>query len=64
MSEFREDADGFWHLGYSGGTADDWLSDVGKLKTVLVRVSYEDGTDGRGVRAWAGSSPGDWAATG
>ena len=47
VQEFREDAEGFWHLRYSGGTADDWLSDESKLNTILVRVSYEDGMDGR-----------------
>ena len=47
VQEFREDADGFWHLRYSGGTDDDWLSDESKLNTILVRVSYEDGMDGR-----------------
>ena len=47
VSEFREDAEGFWHLRYSGGTDDDWLSGEAALDTILVRVTYEGGTDGR-----------------
>ena len=47
VSEFHEDADGFWHLRYSGGTADDWLSDEAGLDTILIKVTYEGGTDGR-----------------
>ena len=47
VSEFREDAEGFWHLRYGGGTADDWLSDEAGLDAILARVAYEDGADGR-----------------
>ena len=45
--EFTEDADGNWYLRYQGGTDNDWLSDNGALRTILVKVSYEDGRDNR-----------------
>ena len=50
VQEFREvveDGTTFWYLRYQSGTADAWLSDDDKLNAVLVKVSYEGGTDGR-----------------
>ena len=45
VDSITEDADGRWHLAYSGGVADDWR-DAADLDITL-RVDYEDGRDTR-----------------
>ena len=47
VKEIYEDDDGYWYLRYSGGTANDWLSDDEELKTILVTVTYEGEVDTR-----------------
>ena len=47
VAQVYEDNDGFWYLYYSGGDADQWLSDQGALDAITVTVLYEDGRDER-----------------
>ena len=47
VSKVYEDADGYWYLYYSSGTADEWLSDQDALDDITVTVTYEDGRDTR-----------------
>ena len=42
-----ENADAEWVLEYSGGTANDWLSDEGAQNAITVTVTYTDGVDTR-----------------
>ena len=45
VAEIYEDSGGYWYLTYSGGTADDWLSDDDALAEIVMEVTYEDGRD-------------------
>ena len=42
-----EDAAGYWYLTYSGGTANNWLSDQEQLDEITLEVHYADGVDFR-----------------
>ena len=47
VEEIYEDADGNWHLQYSGGTESEWLSDQESLDSITLVVKYEDRVDTR-----------------
>ena len=47
VAEIYEDGSGYWYFTYSGGLADDWLSDEAALSEITVEVTYEDGRDMR-----------------
>ena len=47
VSRIYEDGDGDWYMYYSGGTANEWLSDQEGRDAVTVKVTYEDGRDTR-----------------
>ena len=47
VSRIFEDEHGYWWLDYSGGAAADWSSDQQDLDSILVKVTYADGRDGR-----------------
>ena len=44
-----ENADAEWVLEYTGGTANDWLSDEDALNAITVSVTYSDGVDTRSL---------------
>ena len=41
VAEIYEDEDGYWYFTYSGGLADDWLSDQEQLDEIVVEVKYQ-----------------------
>ena len=47
VAEIYEDGNGAWYFTYSGGAANDWLSDADALNEILVSVDYDDGLDQR-----------------
>ena len=59
--EIYEDADGYWYLAYSGGTAADWNDDQEHLDEIVVDVEYQDGRDRREfvLGGFIDSRPGD-----
>ena len=47
VSLVREDGDYDWYWHYSGGAANDWVTDQEALDQITVTVSYADGKDSR-----------------
>ena len=47
VAAIYESSDGNWHLKYSGGTAQDWLSGTAALAVITVVAVYGDGVDTR-----------------